>query len=681
MKKSIVCSGIFISMLVATVQAAVLIPLSSIWKYKSDGSNQGTAWRATAFNDAAWLSGAAELGYGDAPVTTLTSSKITYYFRKAVTISSPASYTNFTINLRRDDGIVVYVNGIEVFRNNMPTGTIAYTTVASSNCADDGNTVFTFTLPTANFIVGTNVVAAEVHNISTTSSDATFALELIGNSIALPTITRGPYIQSTSTGSTILRWKTNIASDSKVRWGTTTSYGANASDPALVTDHQIQITGLAANTKYFYSIGTISGVLQATTSNYFRTSPTVGTTPVVRIWALGDFGNGSAAQATVLNSYVTYLGTNQNNMWLWLGDNAYSSGTDAEYQSNVFNVYGNQFKSWNFYPAPGNHDYGNIGYQSAAALGTNFPYFNIFTLPTAAQAGGVASGTEKYYSYNWANIHFVALDSYGALNIVTSPMYTWLQSDLAANTQKWTIVYFHHAPYSKGTHNSDTDVELINMRQNIVPLLETFKVDLVLSGHSHTYERSYFMHGHYGVETTFASSMIVQTGDGNLNPYIKDATHNGTVYAVCGVGGEISSGTTPGYPHNAMVKSFISVTGSLALEVHGDTLQYKFLKSDGTIQDQFTMLKPNVIRFGNALLLNEDELSVYPNPNHGIFTVKTGQSGRVDLEMFDILGNLVLTDQIFDEKTMDVSNFTAGEYVLIAKSEKSVITRKVLIGN
>ncbi len=364
----------------------------------------------------------------------------------------------------------------------------------------------------------------------------------------------------------------------------------------------------------------------------------------------------------------------------WLGDNAYNTGTDAEYQSKVFNIYGNQFKSWNFYPALGNHDYGSVGYKSASALGTGFPYFTIFSLPTTGQAGGLSSGTEKYYSYNWANIHFIALDSYGAQNNSTSPMYTWLQNDLAANTQKWTIVYWHHPPYSKGTHNSDTEIELRDMRNNIVPLLETYKVDLVLNGHSHTYERSYFMHGHYGNESTFNSSMIVQTGDGNAVPYIKDATHNGTIYAVCGVGGQSSSSTTSGYPHNAMIKSFTSLNGSVALEITGDTMVYKFLKSDGTIPDQFKMIKPTTPRLSDEQENQSiDELTIYPNPTSGIVNIKTGAMNLTSIEVYNAAGKLILLDEVYNEKSFDLSNFANGEYIIIAKTNNDTFTRKILL--
>ena len=107
----------------------------------------------------------------------------------------------------------------------------------------------------------------------------------------------------------------------------------------------------------------------------------------------------------------------------------------------------------------------------------------------------------------------------------------WLKQDLAANTLPWTVVYFHHPPYSKGSHNSDIEIELVNMRERVVPIFERYKVDLVLSGHSHSYERSYLLNGHYGQENTFvagthalSSSNAKYDGSANSCTYKKNTS-------------------------------------------------------------------------------------------------------------------------------------------------------------
>ena len=104
--------------------------VTSSWKYLDDGSNQGINWRNSTFSDATWKTGNSELGCGDSPVTIMAAYKIGYYFRKTISISNPTQFSNFTMKVRRDDGIVVYVNNVEVYRNNMPSGTIAYNTKA-----------------------------------------------------------------------------------------------------------------------------------------------------------------------------------------------------------------------------------------------------------------------------------------------------------------------------------------------------------------------------------------------------------------------------------------------------------------------------------------------------------------------------------------------------------------------
>ena len=204
-----------------------LVPAGSVWKYLDNGSNQGTAWRASAFNDSAWASGAAELGYGDGDETTVisygpnaNSKYITSYFRKSFNVASLSALTALNLRVKRDDGIVVYLNGTEVYRDNMPSGTIGYTTLASTAASDDGATWQTATISTAGLVQGTNVLAAEVHQSSATSSDVSFNLELTGSTGSSGLyVARGPYLQLGTPSSVTVRWRTNSASDSRVWYG------------------------------------------------------------------------------------------------------------------------------------------------------------------------------------------------------------------------------------------------------------------------------------------------------------------------------------------------------------------------------------------------------------------------------------------------------------------------------
>jgi hypothetical protein len=257
-------------------------------------------------------------------------------------------------------------------------------------------------------------------------------------------------------------------------------------------------------------------------------------------------------------------------------------------------------------------------------------------------------------------------------------MYEWLKSDLQRNKQKWVIVNFHHPPFSKGSHDSDTEIEMVNMRLNVVPLLEKYGVDLVLTGHSHTYERSSFMHGHYGLENSFVPENVVQPGLGDSQPYLKDTLHNGTIYAVCGVGGKTSASMMNGYPHNAMVSSFTSVSGSLAIMIHGDTLFYKFLLSNGTIADEFTLIKTV-----DASFYAEEEpaggLIVFPNPAITMVTIDPGNNECGTLTIYDHKGAVADIIQQCGKEEYLLKKLSAGAYTVEFKSTTRTSSAQLII--
>jgi len=171
------------------------------------------------------------------------------------------------------------------------------------------------------------------------------------------------------------------------------------------------------------------------------------------------------------------------------------------------NGYGALLRRTCVWPTIGNHD------TAQAMSWASIPYYNMFSLPSAGQAGGMASGTPDYYSFDYGNIHLICLDSMRASDRArTSAMAVWLRADLAATAAKWIIAYWHHPPYSKGSHDSDAEAELREMRENYLPILEAGGVDLVLGGHSHSYERSFLLNGHYGLSSTLTGAMKKDPG-------------------------------------------------------------------------------------------------------------------------------------------------------------------------
>jgi hypothetical protein len=414
-------------------------------------------------------------------------------------------------------------------------------------------------------------------------------------------IVKGPYLQVGTANSMIIKWETNIPTDTKVEYDTSaTSMNYFAGSLVMDTVHEVQLSGLLPYTKYYYNIGTKTTVIQGDTNNYFVTSPLPGQTGKYRFWITGDCGNLSVNQLNCKNQYNNYNKNRLTNGWLLLGDNAYYYGANNEYNAQFFAVYQTDvMKHAVLWPAPGNHDYSN-----GATTTPTVPYYDIFSVPSSGEAGGVPSGTESYYSFDYGNIHFVSLDSYGAsankrMYDTTSQQALWLKQDLAANHSRWTVVYFHHPPYTMGSHNSDTEVALDSVRSYFVKMLEHYEVDLVMSGHSHDYERAKLMRGHYGKEATFSSgthhlSASSALYDGSINscPYLKDSVNNrfGSVYVVAGSAGQVG-GMQASFPHDAMYYSNATDGGTFILDVEDNRLDGKWLCGDGVIRDKLTMFK------------------------------------------------------------------------------------------
>ena len=171
---------------------ASLISTGAVWKYLDNGANLGTAWRANTFNDSAWKSSPAQLGYGDGDEATVVgygpdsnNKYLTTYFRHSFVLFNTNSITSLSARLLRDDGAAVYLNGLEVWRSNMPTNTINYLTLAVTNVggADETNHFYTNDLSPSLLLAGTNVVAVEIHQAATNSSDLSFDFELTATAL------------------------------------------------------------------------------------------------------------------------------------------------------------------------------------------------------------------------------------------------------------------------------------------------------------------------------------------------------------------------------------------------------------------------------------------------------------------------------------------------------------------
>lgn len=524
------------------------------------------------------------------------------------------------------------------------------------------------------------------------------------------TVVRGPYLQNPTQNSAVVCWRTDVPADSRVLFGTSPgNLNWVASDTTLVTNHFVTLQGLSPYTQYYYQTGTGTTLFPVTGDQYVRTFPADGVVQPVRIWALGDFGKGNQEQAAVRNAFEAFNADRKTDLWVWLGDNVYADGTDEEYQTKVFDsIYGyhHMMKYLPFHPCPGNHDYNSISPVTSTVNPNNHsgPYYDMIRVPQNGEVGGIPSQKPLYYSFDYANIHFISINSeigsvYNASHdwIGASPLFSfngsvftqWLEQDLAANQQKWCIAYFHQPPYTDGSHESTAfwEVYMKAMRENIVPILENHGVDLVLNGHSHVYERSYLIKGLYDDDNTFnPATMVINGGSGSLSsPYYKylqgPNPNTGTVYVVAGNGGSKEDGGA-GLQHPVMFygDGCDTCIGSFILDIHADTLKGRYLSASGAIKDEFYIIKSMQTGLAKPEL---SYFSIFPNPAHhkiSISATANNVSKKWDMTLYDLGGKALFSqNNIPREIELSLEKYPSGAYWLIFRDESGQYFREKII--
>ena len=181
------------------VTTSTLITANSTWQYEDSGQNIGTAWRNPGFNDSAWASGQGRFGFGDPVITPVNSGpagdrNLATYFRKEFT--SNGVYDTATLSINRDDGVIVYLNGVEVVRDNLPAGDVNFDTTANTAISGNAEDVYVdFVIPASLLVAGVNTIAVGVHQTHSNSSDLLFDAELtvgqltVGSEVPLDTTT------------------------------------------------------------------------------------------------------------------------------------------------------------------------------------------------------------------------------------------------------------------------------------------------------------------------------------------------------------------------------------------------------------------------------------------------------------------------------------------------------------
>lgn len=400
---------------------------------------------------------------------------------------------------------------------------------------------------------------------------------------------RAPYLQNMSSDAVTLRWQSADEVVGEVRYGLAPeALTGVVREGAATALHRLRLTGLKPATRYYYALADGDHLSHAGPDYSFVTAPLPGSSVPLRFWVQGDpgyFNDGARAVYAAMRQWVAdhpRSGRPPFDLWLTTGDNGYSSGRDRDYQAALFDAYPELLRTIPYVPVYGNHDARRLA------------FFRLFSFPQQGEGGGEPSGSQHYFSFDYGNVHFIVLDSEETDLDRDGAMHAWLRLDLAVTQQPWRIVLFHHPPYSRSTHDSDSWRDslgrMIKMRENFLPLLEQHGVDLVLSGHSHSYERSYLLRCHYGKSDTFKPAMMVQPDDGNEAPYRKPLNaipRSGTVYAVVGSTSNLDNGPLD-HPANRVVRH---ERGALMLDVDGERLDAHFINSDGKVSDHFAIVK------------------------------------------------------------------------------------------
>lgn len=375
----------------------------------------------------------------------------------------------------------------------------------------------------------------------------TFALLLIlSGSAFAATVTRGPALQSVDMTSAVVGVRLDSACPVEIKYGPGEDLSQTAPSGTSATQHFVKLSALQPGSPYRYQVHACG---QATTlGGRFTTAPKAGARNI-HFAAMGDFGTGGNNQTRVAD----LMNAAGPEFWLALGDNAYQSGTEAEFDQRFFAPMKPLLANVPVFPSPGNHEYVTNKAQ---------PYLDAFALPN-----NNAAGSERFYSFDWGAVHVVSLDSMCARGTNSAgcdaaTQKAWLAADLAASKAPWKIVIFHHPVYSSGSHGSTPAM------QALIPTFEAGGVDLVLTGHDHDYERTKPMKG--GVP-------------------VPPGTTGAIIYIVVGTGGAGAYGFSSDPEWTGFRNT--GILGYLDVKVAGGTLTGSLITTTGDVPDTFTLTK------------------------------------------------------------------------------------------
>lgn len=511
--KRLIISGLFT--LAASASGESLVNYYSDWKYfegRTEPSIPTTAWRELNFDDSGWKKGPSgfSVGFGGYNAPTVLQEMAGRYssvfLRKKFNIEDSNWIKSLILRVDYDDGFVAYLNGIEIARRglegklNQPVPFDSLATVHPRGNPE----LIDLTHFKALLKPGENLLAVQAHNHQLNDNWFAYYAELLAN------IVRGPFIQATTTTSTKIAWNTHAKSTSIVEYGLTSNLGLQLENKISKTKHVLQIQDLKPNQTYYYRVG--GKIANETMFSKITTFKTTKANGPVKLMLLGDTGRGNLIQ----NQIASLLRKENPEAVMIAGDLVYPDFRPGYEDFRHFSVYKEQMKSVPFFFTIGNHDLyqGDTHYINAFYLPTN-------NLPDLGLKNPEVpyrfSGTEHFYSFDVGDAHVSVLYNpwYAHHNFSkdTNQLH-WLTNDLAKTSKPWKLLLMHFPVASSSGHgwssyDGNAQPDTFDFANTIYPIVAKYKVDLMMAGHSHAFEKF----------NPVAGCIPVVSGAGGASPY------------------------------------------------------------------------------------------------------------------------------------------------------------------
>jgi hypothetical protein len=604
---------------------AQLISKHANWKYLDNGSNQGIAWRDSIFNDSNWSSGNAQLGYGDGDENTVISygsnssnKHICYYFRKQFTVSNPQLYNGLEIKILRDDGAVIYINGQEVIRSNMPAGNISYNTLAASTVSGNNeNNYYSYNISSSYLVSGQNTIAVEVHQRSITSSDLSFDFWM--DFKALTVFRKNPYLlYPGENDKMLLVWQMHNTDTCHIYLGTNTLYTDTITSVEYGNDHlhKYLFTNLSQATKYFYKVSVnsndyktgsfITGLSNNAKNVSFYAYGDTRTYPLlhdsVAKQVLNAISMDSASQSFIISSGDIVANGNQESDW------------DEQFFSPQYTHINEMIAKLPYLVSIGNHG------------GQGQLFSKYFPIP-------MFNNNRFYYSFDYGPVHITVIDQYTNIS-PSSQQFQWLENDLSASAKKWKILLLHKPGWSAGGGHSNSSL----VQNYIQPLCVKYGVQFVIGGHNHYYAR---------------------------------AVVGGVQHITTGGGG------APLYNPNPNASNIVTVDKSLhfcKISIVDDSLFFKAIRADGSIIESLSF-DISTTAILDTRKTNSNYYKVYAYDK--TINITNLSKHKASVEIYNNMGQLIRKEQI--ETDISIKMKRKGVYFVRVYNNQNQFVYKVII--